>query len=276
MEIKAPAKINIYLNVGRKREDSFHEIISIMVKVSLWDIITIEEHEGIVVEGTDWLSQEENLAYKAAKVLKDYTKEDRGCKIRIEKNIPPGRGLGGGSSDCGAVLNGLNDLWKLNIKTEELEKIGERLGSDVNFFLHPGGCVVTGRGETVIPLGNIFKGTKNIIIIDTGIEISTKDVYRKYSGGKLTEKHQLNKIINDYREGNWAEILRNDLEDAVCKEFPVLKDLKNRLINWGTHPLLSGSGSCVFALVDDKNTAESVSQIIRENFEYNTWFVNPI
>lgn len=276
MEIKAPAKINLYLNVGQKRKDSFHDIISIMVKVSLWDVITIGKHEDIIIEGPDWLSQEENLAYKAAKLLKDYTRTDKGCRIQIKKNIPPKRGLGGGSSDCGAVLNALNSFWQLSIETKELEEIGKELGSDVNFFLHPGNCVVTGRGETIIPLGNIFKGTKNIIIIDTDIEISTKDVYEKYRNGKLTEKQKLNKIITDYKEGNWVQILKNDLEDIVFREFPILKNLKSRLINWGTYPLLCGSGSCIFALVDDKNTAESISQIINEDFEYNTWIVNPI
>ncbi len=276
MEIKAPAKINLYLNVGKIREDSFHDIISIMVMVSMWDIITIEDNEDIIVEGTDWIPKEHNLAYRAAKLLKEHSGVNNGCKIKIEKNIPIGRGLGGGSSDCGTILKALNEMWKLNLSVQELEKIGEKLGSDVNFFLYPGGCLVQGRGEIVKPIDKTFKDTKNIIIIDTGIEISTKDIYRQYSGGKLTEKEELDKILSYYREGNWAEILRNDLENVVCKKFPVLKDLKNRLTNWGTHPLLSGSGSCIFTLVDNIKTAESVARIIKEDFKYNTWLVNPI
>jgi 4-diphosphocytidyl-2-C-methyl-D-erythritol kinase len=221
MEIKSPAKVNLFLNIGHKREDSFHELLSIMVKVSLWDEIFIDESDDIIVDGPEWLPMEENLVYKAALSLKNYTNTDKGCRIRIDKAIPPGRGLGGGSSNCGTVLKGLNKFWGLNLDQHTLESIGGELGSDVNFFLHPKDCIVRGRGEIVEPIDRSFEEDKYILIIDTGIHIPTKDVYKEYRNGKLTAEGELNKIIDNYRSGNWEEILRNDLESVVYRNYPV-------------------------------------------------------
>ncbi|MFH1415257.1 MAG: 4-(cytidine 5'-diphospho)-2-C-methyl-D-erythritol kinase [Elusimicrobiota bacterium] len=274
MEFRAPAKINLFLNVGNRRDDGYHNIVSIMVKIGLYDRISIEPADEITVEGPDWLPQENNLMYRAAMLLKEMAPSGSGCRMKIEKNIPAGRGLGGGSSDCACVLEHLNRLWRLNMEVNKLGEIGGELGSDVNFFLHPGAGVVTGRGETVIPFENLFKGKKEIIIVDTGIEISTKEIYDNYPGGKLTEKDELNTIISCYKRGEWADILRNDLEVVVFKRYPVLRDLKNRLVNWGTFPLLSGSGACLFAIADDAETAESISQILSENFGYRSWLVS--
>lgn len=273
MKIKAPAKINLFLNVGEERKDSFHEVFSLMIKVSLFDKIDIEANESITVQAPDWLAGQENLVYKAAKELKEKTKVTRGCKIILQKNIPPGRGLGGGSSDCAAVLKALNKMWNLNLETEELEKIGKKLGSDVNFFLHPGGCTSSGRGEKVKPLESTVRDRNNIVVIDPDIHISTERIYQRYSGGSLTDEKEKNRIIQKYKENKWNEILRNDLEDTVFKEYPVLRDLKNRLKNWGAWPLLSGSGSCVFAVTDKKKLAESIADIVKRDFGYKTWIV---
>ncbi len=276
MEIKTPAKVNLYLNVGEKRSDGFHDIISLMMKISFWDTLCIEEAEGITVEGPEWLPMEENIVYKAAKLMQETSETNKGCRIRLVKNIPPGRGLGGGSSDCAATLKALNEFWELKKDITELEQMGAKLGSDVNFFLYTGGCLATGRGENIVELGGPLPEQKEILIIDTGIEISTKSVYSKYEGNKLTPKEELDKIIEDFREGNWKNVLRNDLEEVVFKEFLLLKDLKSRLLNWGTYPLLSGSGSCMFALAENKETLESIAGIIKEDFQYNTWIVEAV
>ena len=284
MEIKAPAKINLFLNVGKKRDDSFHEIISLMVKVNLFDEITIEEkfpplskrgaggiNENIIIEAPKWLSKQDNIVFKAAKALINYTGKKKGCRIKLKKNIPPGSGLGGGSSDCAAVLLALNKLWDLNLPLGDLKKIGGDLGSDVNFFLHKGGCLVQGRGEIVEPLDVTSKTAHYVILIMPDIKISTREVYKKYPGGRLIDTVELNKIIKNYREGRWPVILRNDLEGVVFKEFPVLKEIKNNLINWGVQSLLSGSGSVIFALSKDKKHVESVASIVRQNFGFKVF-----
>lgn len=276
MEIKAPAKINLFLNVGKKRVDNFHEVYSIMVNIGLYDKIILKESDAIQVTGPDWLPEKDNLIYKAVSLFKDHTGYNKGCNISVDKGIPPGRGLGGGSSDAAKVLLALNRLWGLDLDISELEKIGSILGSDINFFLYESDCLVKGRGELVIPISSEVSVKKDILVIDAGLEISTKVVYEKVTDGILTEESDLDKILDDYRSGNWATILRNDLEDPVFKVFPVLKDLKKRLKNWGVSPLLSGSGSCMFALSDDKEKLISVARILNENFDYNTWIVNSL
>ncbi|MBN2408051.1 MAG: 4-(cytidine 5'-diphospho)-2-C-methyl-D-erythritol kinase [Elusimicrobia bacterium] len=276
MEIKAPAKINLFLNVGQTREDTFHDIISILVKINLYDKLRVEESDDIIVEGPEWLKQEENIVYKAAQMMQKAVKTDRGCRIILEKNIPSGGGLGGGSSDCAAVIKALNKLWGLDLDIGEMEKIGARLGSDVNFFLYSGACLVRGRGEIVEPLEAEETSSSTLLLIDPCVKIATKNVYSRYQAGRLVPEDILAKVLRNYRRGRWGEILRNDLETTVFKEYPVLKDLKNRLINWGTKPLLSGSGSCMFTLIDEEKTAKSVSSVIEENFGFGTWTVQTV
>lgn len=276
MEILAPAKINLFLNVGEKRLDHFHEFQSIAVKVSLYDRITLSEDTGISIQAPDWIPDEENLAYRAALLLKEKSRSEKGCSIILEKNIPAGAGLGGGSSDAASVLKGLNKLWGLDYEIRELEKIGSKLGSDVNMFLHPGGCFAYGRGEKVSKLPYGRKKNHNIILIAPDINISTEKVYSKYTGGRLTPKDELDRIIRDYRQGDWSSILGNDLEKTVLSEYHILQDLKNRLINWGAHPLLSGSGSCIFALAEDKKLAESIKNMVEKSFNCRCWIVNEV
>ncbi|MGM0441514.1 MAG: 4-(cytidine 5'-diphospho)-2-C-methyl-D-erythritol kinase [Elusimicrobiota bacterium] len=276
MTIKAPAKINLYLNVGKIREDNFHEVQTLMIKVGLYDNITLSLEEDIKVTGMDWLKDEDNLAYKAAVALKEQADVQKGCLIDIEKNIPIAAGLGGGSSDCGGVLKGLNKLWDLNYPVEKLEKIGRNLGSDVNFFLQPGGGLARGKGEKIEFLEPEDKLTKKVLLINPEIEISTKKIYEAYPGGYLTEDEELDKITNNYLTGAWQKILKNDLENTVFREYPVLKDLKQRLVNWGLFPLLSGSGSSVFALFSDIEKANSVKSIIEEDFGYSAWILESL
>ncbi len=273
MKIKAPAKINIFLNVGEEREDKFHELRTIMVKVGLCDSITLKKNKNIKIEGMDWLKDKKNLAYRAAVELQNYSGIKKGCLIEIEKLIPSGAGLGGGSSDAAAVLKGLNKLWDLNYKDEDLENIGQKLGSDVNFFLYTGGGLAMGRGEKIIPLKTKRELAQKVLLIYPDIELSTQKIYNAYPGGDLTGKEELNTIIKNYRSGNWPDILSNDLEETVFREYPVLKDIKHRLINWGLKPLLSGSGSSIFALFSDIEKAESVKSIMDEDFGYSTWIL---
>ncbi|NLN47653.1 MAG: 4-(cytidine 5'-diphospho)-2-C-methyl-D-erythritol kinase [Clostridiales bacterium] len=276
MEIKAAAKINLFLNVGNKRPDNFHDFQSVVVKVSLFDELIIEEASDITVEAPEWIAKEDNLVYRAAVLLKEFAETEKGCSISLKKNIPTGAGLGGGSSNAAAVFTALNKLWDLNLSISQLEEIGAVLGSDVNLFLHPGGTLATGRGEVVKPLPYENPEKKKILLINPGVNISTEKVYSRYPGGRLTPEDELNKIIENYTQGNWALILRNDLEETVFSEYPVLRDLKSRLINWGAQPLLSGSGSTVFALVEDDKLAESIKNVVENSFNFDCWIVNEI
>ncbi len=276
MEIRAQAKINLFLNVGPRREDGYHEIISLMSKVSLEDTLLVEPAEDISIKCSENIPPEDNLAYRAAIILKDRTGTERGCRIKLNKNIPLGGGLGGGSSDAASVLLALNRLWELDLSREELSETGSLLGSDVNFFLYPGPCIVRGRGEVIEPLEEEAEKKHNIIIIDPGVNISTERIYSSYPGGSLTPSNELDKIIKSYTKGDWSMVLRNDLEETVYSQYPVLKDLRNRLLNWGPIPLLSGSGSCLFALAGEDHLAESAVRVIENSFGFRSWIVNEV
>ena len=276
MEIKAPAKINLFLNVGQRRSDGFHDIYSIMVKVSLFDTLIFHEAENISIEGPDWLPQEENIAYKAAVLLKNFCGCAKGCRIVLEKEIPAGRGLGGGSSDAAAVLKGLNSFWNLGLTGPELEKLGAELGSDVNFFFNRGAAIAAGRGEIIIPVDEADIPARKVMLIDPGIHVPTRNIYENYTGNVLYEKKALDGIIAQYISGSWESLLKNDLEKTVFRLYPVIRALKERLTNWGMPSLLSGSGSSVFALVDDASKAAAAAKIIEENFEFRVWTVDII
>jgi 4-diphosphocytidyl-2-C-methyl-D-erythritol kinase len=275
MEIKAPAKLNIFLNVGKKREDGFHRIISLMTRIDLFDRMEITDSDTIEIEGMDNIPKEDNLIYKAAVRLRDYADIDKGCKITVDKIIPEGAGLGGGSSDAAAVLKGLNKFWGTGLERKELAGIGKVLGSDVNFFLYDGPCLVRGRGEQVEEIEDASPYGGSVVLIMPDIEISTRKVYENYPGGSLTEEKELNKIMENFREGNWPDVLRNDLQETVFKEFPILGSLYKRIINWGGYPLLSGSGASIFALTENDKTADSIAKIVEQNFNYTSTVVKP-
>ena len=158
LNLLAPAKINLTLEILGKRPDNFHDLTSIIVSVNLNDEIKIAESSKLEILCTNMLIEKEfNLAYLAAKKLKDQYKISKGAKITISKNIPVAAGLGGGSSDAAMTLIGLNEFWELGLKVDQLIPIASSLGSDITFFLHNGTAMVQGKGEFIrtLPLANI-------------------------------------------------------------------------------------------------------------------------
>lgn len=150
MHLLAPAKINWFLHVGNKRADGYHDILSLIQFIDLYDEIEIEPHNSeIIVETELNIPQDENIAYKVASKLKKESGHKDGAKIKIKKNIPLGAGLGGGSSDGASTLIGLNKLWNLDLSIERLSEIGAAVGSDIAFFLNGPAAIVSGRGEVV-------------------------------------------------------------------------------------------------------------------------------
>ena len=152
LELRAHAKINLTLEVLGKRDDGFHDIVSIMQTIDLHDDVTLKRADDITLTCDDPdLAGEDNLALVAARKLKEVTGVDRGVDITLQKHIPVAAGLGGGSSDAASVLNGLNDLWELELELGALEEIATEIGSDVPYFLSGGTALVQGRGEHVVP-----------------------------------------------------------------------------------------------------------------------------
>ncbi|MBI4778542.1 4-(cytidine 5'-diphospho)-2-C-methyl-D-erythritol kinase [Candidatus Desantisbacteria bacterium] len=262
IEHYAPAKLNLYLDVIDKRLDGYHNIVSIMQAIELYDIIQLEAAEEISLKcpALD-IPSESNLAYKAALLLWEYTDKRQGVSIKIDKHIPVGAGLGGGSSDAAGVLMGLNQLWELDLNNQELMQIGERLGADVPFFIISGTCLAEGIGTKITPLPNLC----NIwfVLVYPKINIPTDWVYKNVKF-ELTNQTKTVKIVADGLKHNDIMAVSagcyNRLEDVTLNHYPQIKAIKDELIDAGClASLMSGSGSCVFGITGSKEEADRVA-----------------
>ncbi len=253
MKIKANAKINIGLQVLRKRDDGFHDINTIFIPVCISDEIFIEPSEKLeltCIPDLD-LPNEENLVYKAAVNLrKNIKSEHKGAKITLLKKLPDGGGLGGGSSDAAAVLKGLNEFWNAGLSCQELFNIALELGSDVPFFLKEGAAVGTGRGEILNYFD--FKLPYHLLLVFPGIHIPTPQSY------KALDRENKNYPVTDFRKILTDNIddpeylkkhIINDFEPNAFRLHPELKKIKEELYNQGAEfALMSGSGSTMYGL----------------------------
>lgn len=253
LTIKTPAKVNLFLNVQGMREDGYHEIETLLVAVSLFDTIILQDCQkgGIRV----WCDEpgiplnEENLVYRAAEAVLDYTSVSRGVVIRLEKRIPIASGLGGGSSDAAAVLLGLDKLWDLRLHRDELIMIAKRLGADVPFFISGGTALGKGRGDELIP---IKASQIHLVLITPKFEISTARVYKDLKFRLTKVALDINILIDSIERGDLSGLagcLYNTLEEVSLKDYPYLGQLKERLKSCGAiGTLMSGSGPAVFGL----------------------------
>ena len=258
--IKAPAKINLGLEILGRRADGFHDIATLFQAIDLYDdLYFTPAQSGIILDGnrTGLDMGENNLIYRAAKRLLDYVSFSGGVKIRLNKRIPIGAGLGGGSSDAAATLRGLIQLYHMSVSEKEIHNIARSLGADVPFFLR--GPIAFGYG-----IGDILKPSPPlppcwVVLIKPNFDISTGSIYQKYD---LTLTKSVNKIkiletaIESADPKKIGNALFNDLELICISEFPVLADIKKRLLSFGAFgALMTGSGSSVFGLFDDQEKA---------------------
>ncbi len=257
------AKINLYLDIVGKRNDGYHEIESVMQSVTLYDRLVLKPFK----EGIKILSDEpgiplgrENLCYKAAELFLKKTKIKQGLQIEIHKTIPRKAGLGGGSADAAATLWGMNKLFGVRVPLIILSKWASLLGADVPFCLRGGTSLVRGKGEILIPLPSLKDGW--LVLLDPGIPVSTSWVYEKIRG-ELTKKKLSAKLLATLveKEGllGISKFLYNRLEGVVLERFPVMKAVKKEMIQArakGT--LMTGSGSIIFGMVENKKEGESL------------------
>lgn len=266
---KAPAKINLSLDVLRKREDGFHEVEMVMTMIDLADRVTLEllPQDRILITsqvGTIPLD-EKNLAFQAAKLLKEKYHVTKGVFIHIEKNIPVAAGLAGGSSDAAATLRGLNRLWELNIPEAELLELGAILGSDVPFCIKGGTALATGRGEKLTPI--VTPPQCWVVIAKPPINVSTADVYKRLNVQAI-ESHPLAATMiaaieaNDY--GQVCGAMGNVLEQVTLPLVPEVTRIKELMIKLGADAaMMSGSGPTVFALADKDMKAKRIYNGLR-------------
>ncbi|MEK4243783.1 4-(cytidine 5'-diphospho)-2-C-methyl-D-erythritol kinase [Psychrobacillus sp. FSL K6-2684] len=266
--VKAPAKINLTLDVLHKRPDGFHEVEMIMTTVDLADRIGLElRDDGIIhIISVDRFvpNDHRNLAYQAAKVLKEMYKVKSGVSIKIEKNIPVAAGLAGGSSDAAATLKGLNILWELNLTLDELAQIGTKIGSDVAFCVYGGTALATGRGEKIQELptpANCW-----VILAKPTLGVSTADVYGNLKVDQIVHPKttQMLKAIQEKDYELMCNSLGNVLEDVTLKLYPEVANLKEQMQRFGADAvLMSGSGPTVFGLVNQESRVQRVYNGLR-------------
>ena len=276
LAVEAPAKVNLSLEVLGKRLDGYHELRSVVVPVALADRVELtltDDDIELSVEADPGIDlsrlgpQEENLAYRAARLLQTRYGAPAGIRIHIHKRIPIGGGLGGGSADAAAVLAGIDRLAKLRVPPAALQALGAELGSDVPALLHGDAVRMEGRGERV---ASILQGVSRpvpgfwLVIANPGICISTCHAYRMCvcTGGLTERPNSFNNMISSVRSGDVhgaAAALFNGLEPGVFAAYPETAHLAMRLRDaGGMGAILSGSGASVFALVRDEAHGEDV------------------
>lgn len=279
LTLNAPAKINWFLKILGLRDDGFHEIRSLIQKITLCDELAFAPSEDLMLKADVEIPVEENLVYKAAVLLKERYNVQAGALIYLRKKIPMGAGLGGGSSDAAAALVGLSKLWSLNVPAGELCGIAAQLGSDVPFFLHGPISYAHGRGELLSPCKALK--TLNILLVKPPAHISTAWAYgtlaaeragkskgiREEAGSELTKKvlkvnniRHLIRLFEEAEINGLNETVLNDLESIVINNFPVIADIKAKLSGMGSKfSLMSGSGSTVFGVFNTREEAEKAS-----------------
>lgn len=276
MTVQAPAKVNLWLEVLGKRPDGYHEIRTIMQTVSLCDTLRFAPRGdgGICLhaEHPDLPPPEENLVVRAAVLLHNRCGLDQGAEIGLEKRIPAGAGLGGGSSDCAAALRGLNELWELNLGEEQLRDMAAELGSDVPFFLTGGTALCEGRGEKVSPLPSA--GPFHFVLVMPGVSLSTAAVYRRVRPS-LTKngcRTTIEMIKGALATGN-AELLGNSLHNALqvpaLGVSPEVKTAAGVIESLLPQPgcygySLSGSGSAYFAVCAGPDHARGLASKLKQ------------
>lgn len=262
LELKAYGKINLGLDVIRKRPDGYHDLDMIMQMVDVYDdvILTKKENPEIVVKtDTAVLSNgKDNLAYMAAKTLMDEFGVHQGIEIQIHKRIPIAGGMAGGSSDCATTMIGVNQMFDLGLTTEELMERGVKLGADVPYCILGGTAIARGIGEILTPLPT--PPQCHVIIAKPPVSVSTAFVYGHIRPDEITKRPDIEGMVSAIQNQDLyqlAELLYNVMEDVTVPEYPIIQDIKEvMLANGALNAIMSGSGPTVFGLYDDKEKAE--------------------
>lgn len=252
----AYAKVNLTLEVLRKRPDGYHEIRSVMQRISLADTLTIASSDALSLTCSDArLEGPDNLVWRAALLLRKECGVGRGATLRLEKRIPVAAGLGGGSADCAAALEGLNGLWALGLQRERLRLLGAQLGSDVPFFLLESPCgLAEGRGEALFPLAPLPERWLVLAKVEEGI--SAGAVYAAFPRHLWTDGSRTIAWLREARVGWGVPAPFNALEPVAAQLVPAVTQARQALIAAGAGvPVMSGSGSTYFALCDTEAEA---------------------
>lgn len=271
LSLKAYGKINLGLDVLRRREDGYHDVRMIMQTVGIFDRVDLswKEEPGIQVETNLYYlpTNENNLVYKAAKLLMDEFQVQEGLLIRLRKFIPVAAGMAGGSSDAAAVLFGVNKMFRLGLTTEELMERGVKIGADVPYCILRGTALSEGIGEVLTSLPPVPQC--QVLVAKPGINVSTKFVYENLHANDLRpEQHpDIDGMVRAIRNQDLQGIagkLGNVLETVTVKEYPVIQEIKDKMLEFGAiGSLMSGSGPTVFGLFTNPKAAQEAYEELR-------------
>lgn len=266
---KAPAKINLMLDVLRKRPDGFHEVEMIMTMVDLADRLELSElkRDTIIISSQAGYIplDEKNLAFQAARLLKERCGISKGVHIHLDKHIPVAAGLAGGSSDAAAALRGLNRLWRLSLTDAELQVLGAELGSDIPFCVTGGTALATGRGEKLEPIASMPQCW--VVLAKPPINVSTAEVYGRLRADRIAVHPSAKAMREAVEAGDFAAVcsrLGNVLEEVTLKLHPEVLRLKEAMVSLGADGvLMSGSGPTVFGLVSKQSKVARIYNGLR-------------
>lgn len=273
IRLRARAKINLTLDVTGKREDGYHLIQSIMQTVSLYDGIymkRIRKNEIILKSNLAWLpTDNRNLAYRAAELMKAKYGITEGVFIEIDKRIPVAAGLAGGSADCAAVLVGMNRLFELGLSMKELESLAFLLGSDIPYCVQRGTVVSEGVGEILTPV-KCPCPMCYVVLVKLPVSVSTASVYRGLNWQSVQDHPDTKGMIQAMAEADitkMGRLLGNVLETVTIPMHPQIAQLKEELVHLGAEgALMSGSGPTVFGLFKEEEDAKKAASTIRKKF----------
>lgn len=271
ISLKALAKINLGLDVVRRREDGYHEVRMIMQTIHLYDRLDIKrtKEPGIQIQ-TNLSSlpvNENNLIYKAAKLLMDEFSITDGVSVKLDKRIPVAAGMAGGSTDAAAMLIGVNRLFSLGLTKKQLMERGVQIGADVPYCIMRGTALAEGIGEALSPLPPMVKCP--VLIAKPSISVSTKFVYQNLKLDDTTIHPDIDRLIDDIKAKNLHDIaahMGNVLETVTIPNYPVIDEIKKHMLsNGAVGAMMSGSGPTVFGLFDDEDTAKKAYKAMRSS-----------
>lgn len=250
LTLPSPAKLNLFLHITGQRPNGYHELQTIFQFIDICDELTFSSNDSGLITITpaiEGVSLEDNLIYKAGRLIQEKTGCRKGADIQLHKILPMGGGLGGGSSNAATALVGLNHLWQTQLSEDELAELGLQLGADVPVFVRGKAAWAEGVGETLIPMGDLEENWFVVIVppchVNTGEIFSHKDLTRN------TPTCRMSAALRG--EG------RNDCESVACKLYKEVSNSLNLLKNFGS-ARMTGTGACVFLEVTSKQEADSV------------------
>jgi len=273
LQLKSPAKVNLRLEILKRREDGYHDIRTIFQKISLYDTLSLslkkEKGISITTDHPDLPVGKGNLIYQAVQMILKKSEYQGGLTVNIRKQIPMGAGLGGGSSNAATILKALNQLLEVGLSAKALMKMGLHLGADVPFFFSGGAAMATGIGERLkkIDLPELW-----YVLINPKFEVSTRWAYQNFV---LTKRHfhfNLQKFAKT-PEGV-SRLLWNDLEGGVSKKYPQIQAMKKMLLSAGAlGALMTGSGPTVFGVFSVKEDAEKAYEKLNQKVTERGWII---